>query len=157
MKCPFCAHTETQVLDTRIQDDGDIIRRRRRCNQCERRFTTYERVELNFPMIVKKDGSRVDYSAQKLHSSMMLALRKRPVPIDKVEQAITCIEEKLLALNLREIDSEYLGELVMQELKELDIVSYIRFASVYQQFQDLEAFAKAIAEVNENNNSNVIN
>ncbi len=112
MKCPFCGHSNTQVLDTRMSEDGDAVRRRRRCEACDRRFTTYERIELFFPAIVKKNGSRVDYTRAKLKDSMRLALRKRPVSAEAIDEAITRIEEKLLALGEKEIPSSQVGELV---------------------------------------------
>lgn len=147
MKCPFCQHEETQVLDTRVSEEGDAIRRRRRCAKCDKRFTTYERIELSMPFVVKKNGSRTEYDAAKLRASLMLALRKRPVAAAAVDTAIQSIEEKLLTSGQRELDSVYVGELVMQELKRLDKVAYIRFASVYKNFEDLAEFEDAIAEV----------
>lgn len=147
MKCPFCQHEETQVLDTRVSEEGDAIRRRRRCAKCDKRFTTYERIELSMPFVVKKNGSRTEYDPAKLRASLMLALRKRPVAAAAVDTAIQSIEEKLLTSGQRELDSVYVGELVMQELKRLDKVAYIRFASVYKNFEDLAEFEDAIAEV----------
>ncbi len=146
MKCPFCQHEDTQVLDTRVSED-DSIRRRRRCAKCDKRFTTYERIELSMPIIVKKNGSRTEYSSAKLRGSLMLALRKRPVAAQAIDAAIASIEEKLLTCGLREVDTGYVGELVMQELKRLDKIAYIRFASVYKNFEDLAEFQEAIAEV----------
>ncbi|MBT8607831.1 transcriptional repressor NrdR [Polynucleobacter sp. MWH-P3-07-1] len=147
MRCPFCHNDDTQVMDTRVSDEGDTNRRRRRCAKCDKRFTTYERVELALPAIVKKNGSRVDYNHDKLVSSIKLALRKRPVSSDSVEEAITRIEEKLLSLGEKEIPSERVGELVMRELKRLDKVAYIRFASVYRSFADIESFESALKEL----------
>ena len=147
MKCPFCQHADTQVLDTRDSEEGDAIRRRRRCVKCDKRFTTFERIELVMPTVVKKDGSRTEYVAAKLRGSLMLALRKRPVAAASADAAILAIEEKLLTSGKREIDSGYIGELVMQELKRLDKIAYIRFASVYKNFEDLAEFQDAIAEV----------
>jgi transcriptional repressor NrdR len=147
MKCPFCQHEDTQVLDTRVSEEGDAIRRRRRCAQCDKRFTTYERIELSMPIIVKKSGSRTEFESSKLRSSLMLALRKRPVAAGAIDAAIASIEEKLLTSGRREVDSVYVGELVMQELKRLDKIAYIRFASVYKNFEDLAEFQEAIAEV----------
>ena len=120
MRCPFCHNDDTQVLDTRVSDEGDTIRRRRRCAKCDKRFTTYERVELALPAIVKKNGSRVEYSHDKLAGSIKLALRKRPVSSDSVDESIARIEEKLLSLGEKEIPSERVGELVMRELKRLE-------------------------------------
>ena len=147
MKCPFCGHDETAVVDTRLSDEGDIVRRRRKCNVCDKRFTTYERAEIRLPQVVKKNGSRTEFSRDKLRASLELALRKRPVSTDLVEAAIGEIEEKLLSSGEREVPSQQVGELVMRELKKLDKVAYIRFASVYRNFEDIDAFSKAIKEV----------
>nr|WP_315467718.1 transcriptional regulator NrdR [uncultured Undibacterium sp.] len=147
MKCPYCHHSDTQVIDTRISEEGDSIRRRRRCASCDKRFTTYERIELAMPVIVKKNGSRSEYESSKLRASLMLALRKRPVSAEAVDTAIQRIEEKLLASGEREIVSGHLGELVMRELKRLDKIAYIRFASVYKSFEDVSEFVEAIQEV----------
>jgi transcriptional repressor NrdR len=147
LRCPFCHNDDTQVLDTRVSDEGDTTRRRRRCAKCDKRFTTYERVELALPAIVKKNGSRVEYSHGKLAGSIKLALRKRPVSSDSVDESIARIEEKLLSLGEKEIPSERVGELVMRELKRLDKVAYIRFASVYRSFADIESFESALKEL----------
>jgi transcriptional repressor NrdR len=147
MKCPFCQHEDTQVLDTRVSEEGDSIRRRRRCVQCDKRFTTYERIELAMPVIVKKNGSRTEFDQGKLRASLQLALRKRPVSAEAVDDAINRIEQKLLASGEREVVSGQVGELVMRELKRLDKIAYIRFASVYKSFEDLAEFQDAIAEV----------
>lgn len=147
MKCPFCGHADTQVVETRESDDGVFVRRRRRCGACDRRFTTYERAEVTFPQVVKKDGRRVDYDAAKLRASLALALRKRPVSTERLDAAIARIEEKLLADGAREVPSQRLGEWVMQELRELDQVAYVRFASVYRSFEDVDAFRSLIDEV----------
>jgi transcriptional repressor NrdR len=147
MKCPYCGDANTQVVDTRENEDGDTVRRRRRCLACDKRFTTYERVELQLPLVVKKNGSRVDYDRDKLSGSMTLALRKRPVTTESVAAAIDRIEERLVTLGEREVSSDYIGELVMRELKRLDKVAYIRFASVYRNFEDLDEFSDAIREV----------
>jgi transcriptional repressor NrdR len=147
MKCPFCHHAETQVIDSRASDEGAVIRRRRRCLQCEKRFTTYERVELAMPTLIKRGGIRAEYDRDKLRASMLLALRKRPVPREAVDEAISRIEEKLLSSAQREVKSEKIGELVMRELKRLDKVAYIRFASVYRSFEDVDEFAEVVKEV----------
>ena len=147
MKCPFCGHEETGVVDTRVSDEGDIVRRRRKCSACEKRFTTYERPEIQLPQVVKKNGSRIEFSRAKLRASLDLALRKRPVSTELVDAAVTAIEEKLLSAGLREVLSQQLGELVMAELKKLEKVAYIRFASVYRNFEDVDAFSRAIQEV----------
>lgn len=147
MKCPFCGHLETQVVETRVSEDADFIRRRRQCGACEKRFTTYERPDVNFPSIVKKDGRRTEYKRSKILGSMNLALRKRPVSTEQVDSAIERIEEKLLNLGLREVASSRLGELVMRELKKLDKVAYVRFASVYRSFEDIDEFKTLVDEV----------
>jgi transcriptional repressor NrdR len=147
MKCPFCGHADTQVVETRISEDADSIRRRRQCASCEKRFTTYERPEVNFPAVVKKDGRRIDYESAKLRASLNLALRKRPVSTEQIDSAIERIEEKLLASPAREVQSSRIGELVMRELKKLDKVAYIRFASVYRSFEDIDDFRALVDEV----------
>ena len=147
MKCPFCGHLETPVVETRVAEDGDFIRRRRQCGACEKRFTTYEKPEVSFPTIVKKDGRRIEYDRNKLLASMRLALRKRPVSTEQVDSAVERIEEKLLALPSREVASTRLGELVMRELKKLDKVAYVRFASVYRSFEDIDEFKTLVDEV----------
>ena len=147
MRCPFCSKQDTQVIETRVSEDGDFIRRRRQCGACEKRFTTYERPEIQLPQVVKKNGSRIEFSRAKLRASLDLALRKRPVSTELVDAAVTAIEEKLLSAGLREVLSQQLGELVMAELKKLDKVAYIRFASVYRNFEDVDAFSRAIKEV----------
>ena len=147
MRCPFCSHVDTQVVETRVAEDGDFIRRRRQCAACEKRFTTYERPDLNFPSIVKKDGRRIEYERAKLLASFNLALRKRPVSTEQIDSAIERIEEKLLNLGLREVQSSRIGELVMRELKKLDKVAYVRFASVYRSFEDIDEFKTLVDEV----------
>ncbi len=148
MRCPFCKNEDTQVTDSRAADDGDSVRRRRRCNNCFKRFTTYERIELNLPSVVKNDGSRAEYDRTKLRKSLKIALQKRPVSEENVELAINRIEEQLRSLGEREIFSRNIGELVMLELQMLDKVAYIRFASVYRDFEDVAEFREAIEEVN---------
>lgn len=147
MKCPFCGHLETQVVETRVSEDGVFIRRRRQCGACDKRFTTYERPDVNYPVVVKKDGSRADFDAGKVRASMMLALRKRPVSIEQIDDALLRIEQKLLASAQREIPSHKLGELVMRELKKLDKVAYVRFASVYRSFEDVEEFRQLLKDI----------
>lgn len=147
MKCPFCSHTDTQVVETRESEEGGFIRRRRQCAACDKRFTTYERPDLNFPTVIKKDGRRIDYEHAKLVGSFNLALRKRPVSTEKIDNAIERIEEKLLNLGEREIASSRLGEMVMLELKKLDKVAYVRFASVYRSFKDVDEFSALVDEV----------
>ncbi len=147
MKCPFCGHTETPVSETRVSEDGDFIRRRRQCGACEKRFTTYERPDVTLPAVVKKDGRRIDFERAKVAASMKLSLRKRPVSTEQIDSAIERIEEKLLSLGLREVSSTRIGELVMRELKKLDKVAYVRFASVYRNFEDIDEFKLLVDEV----------
>ncbi len=147
MKCPFCGHLETQVVETRASEEADFVRRRRQCGHCQKRFTTYERPEVNFPAVVKKDGRRVDYIPAKLRASFALALRKRTVRTEQVDAAIERIEEKLLNLGVREVPATQLGEMVMGELQKLDKVAYIRFASVYRSFEDIDDFRALVDEV----------
>jgi len=147
VRCPFCGHSDTQVVDSRVSEEGDTIRRRRRCQACDKRFTTYERVELTMPSIVKRNGSRSDFEPGKLRGSLSLALRKRPVSTEDVDAAVARIEETLLASGKREVPSAYVGELVMNELKKLDKVAYVRFASVYRSFEDIGEFIEAIREM----------
>lgn len=147
MKCPFCGHGDTQVVETRMAEDGDFIRRRRQCAHCEKRFTTYERPEVSFPAVVKKDGRRIEYERAKLLGSFHLALRKRPVSTEQIDGAVERIEEKLLNLGVREIPSSRIGELVMRELKKLDKVAYVRFASVYRSFEDVDDFKSVVDEI----------
>jgi transcriptional repressor NrdR len=147
MRCPYCDHDETQVVETRESDEGGVIRRRRRCLKCDKRFTTYERVEIMLPAVVKKDGTRAEFDPTKLRASMVLALRKRPVGMEQVDAALERIQKKLLALGLRELPSTRIGELVMRELKRLDKVAYVRFASVYRKFEDVDEFQKLIQDI----------
>lgn len=147
MRCPFCSHGETQVAETRESDEGDVVRRRRRCLGCDKRFTTYERAEIALPVVVKKDGTRADFDPSKLRASMQLALRKRPVSIEQIDAALSRIEEKLLTSGARELPSNKLGELVMRELKKIDKVAYVRFASVYRSFEDVDEFRQLIREI----------
>src|SRR5690606_29616575 len=138
---------DTQVIDSRVSEEGDTIRRRRRCTACDRRFTTYERAELVMPAVVKRNGTRVEFDVHKLRGSLSLALRKRPVSTEQVDAAVDRIEESLLVSGQREVESDRIGELVMAELKKLDQVAYVRFASVYKSFEDIGEFVKAIDEI----------
>ena len=147
MKCPYCKAEDTAVIDSRESEDGDSVRRRRRCEACGKRFTTYERVELSMPMVVKSSGNRVPYDREKLRTGFMRALHKRPVPTEYVDQSINRIEQRVLALGEREVASRVIGEMVMRELKKMDDVAYIRFASVYEDFQRVDDFRDAILEV----------
>ena len=147
MKCPFCGSVDTQVIDSRVSEPGDSIRRRRRCVACQKRFTTYETVELRLPQVVKTNGNRSDFDAAKIRIGFARALHKRPVPTEYVDAAIARIVQQVLSLGEREIPSRQIGEMVMQELYKLDKVAYIRFASVYRSFQDVSDFRDALREV----------
>jgi transcriptional repressor NrdR len=147
MKCPFCKNPDTQVVDSRESDEGDSIRRRRRCLKCDKRFTTYETVELRMPQVVKQNGMRSEFEAEKLRTSFARALHKRPVSTELVDAAVDHVTQKVFALGEREIGSREIGEMVMKELLKLDKVAYIRFASVYKSFQDVGDFADAVDAV----------
>ncbi|MEO5763856.1 MAG: transcriptional regulator NrdR [Casimicrobiaceae bacterium] len=147
MKCPFCGSADTQVIDSRVSEAGDSIRRRRRCVACQKRFTTYETVELRLPQVVKTDGNRSDFDADKIRVGFQRALHKRPVPTGFVDAAIDRIVSQVLAFGEREIASRQIGEMVMRELHALDKVAYIRFASVYRSFSDVSDFRDALREV----------
>lgn len=147
MKCPFCGAEDTAVADTRLNDEGDVVRRRRKCNACDKRFTTYERAEIQLPQVVKKNGLRTEFKREKLRASLELALRKRPVSIEAVDAAVADIEERLLSAGEREVTTQQLGELVMRELKKLDKVAYIRFASVYKRFGSVDEFIREIEKL----------
>ena len=144
MRCPFCAHIEDKVVDSRESKEGDAIRRRRECLACGMRFTTYERLEEMPILIIKKDGRRETFDRQKLLRGIMSACQKRPVPLAKLEEAARDIQGKLMELSEREVPSRQLGELVMDALKSLDSVAYVRFASVYRDFKDLPDFFKEL-------------
>ncbi len=144
MRCPFCGSRDTRVIDSRLVGDGDQVRRRRQCPDCDERFTTYETVELSLPRVVKRDGSRVPFDPAKLRGGLARALEKRPVPAEAMEAAISRIQKGLIASGEREVDSLRIGERVMDELKELDEVAYVRFASVYRSFEDVHAFREEI-------------
>ncbi len=144
MRCPFCSQPDTKVNDSRLANDGDSVRRRRECNTCGERFTTFEAAELVMPQIVKRDGTRVPFDENKLHCGIMRALEKRPVEMEQVEAAINRIKHQLRATGDREVKSRLLGEWVMDQLRGLDEVAYVRFASVYRSFQDVSAFQEEI-------------
>ena len=147
MKCPFCGAADTQVIETRLSEDGTSIRRRRRCQTCEKRFTTYETADIRLPQVVKANGIREEFSQAKLREGFARALHKRPVPTELTEAAIAEIMHRLLSLGEREIPSRELGEMVMNALRKLDKVAYIRFASVYRSFQDVDDFRDAIRDL----------
>lgn len=147
MHCPFCDHTETKVIDSRLAGEGRQIRRRRECLACTERFTTFETAELLLPMVAKSDRSREPFDENKLRRGMLKALEKRPVGPEAVEDAVARICHKLRSLGEREISSRSVGEMVMEELRHLDEVGYVRFASVYRSFQDIEAFRTEIDQL----------
>ena len=147
MRCPFCGNEDTQVKDSRPTDDNSAIRRRRQCTNCGARFTTFERVQLRELVVVKSNGQREPFDREKLLRSMQISLRKRPVAREAVDEAIARIEDKLLSSAQREVKSEKLGELVMRELKKLDKVAYVRFASVYRSFEDVDEFRQLIKDI----------
>ena len=147
MKCLFCRDDDTQVIDSRVTDEGKTIRRRRECKACQKRFNTYEHAERALPHVIKQDGKREEFSREKLLHSLTRALHKRPVPVEYVDKAVEDILSKLLAKGEREINSRDLGESVMHELKKLDKVAYIRFASVYRSFSVVDDFSDAIKDL----------
>ena len=144
MRCPFCGAQDTKVVDSRLASEGDQVRRRRSCSVCSERFTTYETVELNLPRVVKSDDSRVPFDGRKLRAGIERSLEKRPVSTDQVEIAINHITRKLVASGESEVPSKQIGKLVMEELRKLDHVAYVRFASVYRSFEDVNAFREEI-------------
>ncbi len=144
MKCPFCGTPDTRVVDSRLAAESAQVRRRRECLSCEARFTTYESPLLNMPMVIKSDGSRDAFDELRLRAGMMKALEKRPVSAEQIEDAINHIKRQLVAIKSREISSREIGAMVMHELRRVDHVAYLRFASVYLSFEDLEAFEEAI-------------
>ena len=144
MQCPFCGEADTRVTDSRIVTSGDQVRRRRECTQCGERFTTYEKAELTLPRVIKQDGTRVPFDESKLRTGILRALEKRPATADEIESVISEIKRRLIASGDREVRSRYIGEQVMEGLRQLDQVAYVRFASVYRSFQDVNAFREEI-------------
>ena len=144
MKCPFCGAADTRVMDSRLTQDGAQVRRRRECPTCGERFTTFETAELQLPRIIKRDGTRELFSQDKLRRGMLRALEKRPVATERVEEAVAYIERELMKRGEREVEARLLGEMVMDALRKLDQVAYIRFASVYKSFEDVAAFRELI-------------
>jgi transcriptional repressor NrdR len=147
MHCPFCSHEETKVIDSRLAGEGRQIRRRRQCLDCNERFTTFESAELVMPRLIKSDNSRQPFDETKLRNSMVRALEKRPVPSDEFEQALGRLVHKLRTMGEREVPSRMIGEFVMEELRGLDEVAYVRFASVYRSFQDVTEFQDEIRKL----------
>lgn len=147
MFCPFCSAQETKVIDSRLVAEGHQVRRRRECVICHERFTTFEGAELVMPRVIKRDGSREPFNEDKLRAGMQRALEKRPVSTENVEKSILNIKSKLRATGEREVKSQFLGNLIMDELRDLDKVAYIRFASVYRSFEDIREFGEEIARL----------
>ena len=147
MKCPFCSHDDTRVVDSRLGKEGNNIRRRRECIDCERRFTTYERVEETLPLVIKKDGRREPYDRQKIISGIQRACEKRPVSIATIEKVVDQMELSLQESGEKEIDASRIGEAVMSALQSIDEVAYVRFASVYRQFRDINEFMSELKDI----------
>ncbi len=152
MRCPFCVADDTKVVDSRLVTEGNQVRRRRECLDCNARFTTYEAVERSLPRILKRDGRCEEFRSEKLRSGVLRALEKRPVRIEQVDALLNRIQEKLHAVGEREVEARVLGEWLMDELKELDEIAYVRFASVYRRFQDVNEFSVEIARLLEHAN-----
>ncbi|MDD3266939.1 MAG: transcriptional regulator NrdR [Burkholderiales bacterium] len=147
MKCPFCNNLETQVIDTRASDDQMSIKRRRRCGNCERRFNTFEKMELDMPLIMKSDGSREEYNEQKVKNSLLKALHKRPISAKTIDEAIDNVRKNMLLQNEREVNASQIGQFVLDELIKIDNIAYVRFASIYLSFKDIKDFANIIQQV----------
>jgi len=147
MHCPFCDHSDSRVVDSRVSANGRKVRRRRECPSCERRFTTYERIEEFFPRIVKSDGSREDYKREKIRRGVELACTKRPISTSEIEEVVDNVEQKLIDLSRKEVSSDWIGSTVTKELRDLDPVAYIRFASVYRAFNEIQEFLAEVREL----------
>ncbi|RLB11299.1 MAG: transcriptional regulator NrdR [Deltaproteobacteria bacterium] len=147
MRCPYCYKIDNKVIDSRLSKDGKVIRRRRECNECGRRFTTYERVELNLPMVIKKDGRREPFNRDKIISGIQKACEKRPISVEKIEEFADSLELYFQELGKKEVPSHEIGEMVINRLKEWDEVAYVRFASVYRQFKDVSEFMKELEDI----------
>jgi transcriptional repressor NrdR len=147
MKCPYCFHLEDKVIDSRLSQDGDVTRRRRECLQCAKRYTTYERVEETAPLVIKKDGSREPFDRTKILSGILKACEKRPVGIEAIEGAVERLERSFLDVGEKEVGSSVIGEAIMEELKKLDEVAYVRFASVYREFRDINEFMSELKDL----------
>lgn len=147
MKCPFCEKSDTKVIDSRQTDDGHAIRRRRECENCNKRFTTYEKVEEMILMVIKKDGSREAFDRSKIMNGIVKACEKRPVPVAEIEAVVDEIERGLNNMMEKEVESSFIGELIMEKLRDMDEVAYVRFASVYRQFTDINTFVSEIEKL----------
>jgi len=154
MRCPFCQHMDDRVIDSRLSKDGDIIRRRRECAHCQRRFTTYERVEETLPLIIKKDGRREIFDRNKILAGLHRACEKRPISVEVLEKLVERIEQRLQEMGDREIHSRVIGEQIMRELQSLDEVAYVRFASVYRSFKDVNEFMNEVKDLLEKGQKN---
>lgn len=152
MFCPFCSEIDTKVIDSRLVSDGHQVRRRRECLSCHERYTTFESAELVMPKIIKRDGSREPFNEDKMRSGLIRALEKRPVSVERVELSINKVKSTLRATGEREVSSEMLGNIIMEQLKELDKVAYVRFASVYRSFEDIKEFGEEIARLDDTGN-----
>lgn len=151
MKCPFCTDDNTRVIDSRPADDNEAIRRRRQCDECGKRFTTYEKVESIPLIIIKKDKNRETYDRSKIESGVVKSCHKRPVSLEEIEKTVDAIENRIFNLEIREIESTRIGEIVMDELKDLDQVAYVRFASVYREFKDVNTFMQELKKILDTN------
>ncbi len=147
MKCPFCKFKDTQVIDSRLSGEDNVVKRRRKCANCERRFNTFESMELSLPLIVKSNGGREEFSDTKIKASLLKALHKRPISVEQIESVLESIKQEVLLLNTKEVNSRVIGDLIMNHLKNLDNVAFIRFASVYRSFQDITDFNELIQQV----------
>ncbi len=152
MYCPFCSYHDSKVIDSRLAQEGNLIRRRRECIECAKRFTTYERVEITIPLLIKKDGRREAFDGEKLMLGLRKACEKRPVSTAKLENIIQIVEKKLQNVSEKEIPTTLIGECVMEELRKLDEVAYVRFASVYRQFKHISEFMNELKEIENNRN-----
>lgn len=150
MKCPYCGEEDTRVIDSRPADDNSSIRRRRQCDKCSKRFTTYEKVEAIPLVVVKKDLTREKYDRTKIEKGVFKSCHKRPIPVDKINDTVDSIENKIFNLDEKEVSSNTIGEIVMEKLKELDAVAYVRFASVYREFKDVSTFMDEIKKILDN-------
>ena len=147
MKCPFCAHENTKVIDSRPADDNNSIRRRRECEKCGKRFTTYEKIESIPLVVIKKDNGRETYDRSKIEKGILRSCHKRPVSVEQIEKTVDNIENRIFNMELKEIDSSAIGEIVMEELMDLEEVAYVRFASVYREFKDVNTFMNEIKKI----------
>ena len=147
MKCPFCAHENTKVIDSRPADDNNSIRRRRECEKCGKRFTTYEKIESIPLVVIKKDNNRETYDRSKIEKGILQSCHKRPVSVDQIERTVDNIENRIFNMELKEIESSRIGELIMEKLKNIDEVAYVRFASVYREFKDVNTFMNEIKKI----------